>query len=106
MITFNDFKKMDLRIGQITAAERVPETDKLLKLTIDVGTETRQVVAGMADTYEPDALIGKQVPLLMNLEPKTIRGVESHGMILAADVEGRPVLLHPDKQVPPGSIVR
>ena len=97
---------MDLRIGQITAAERVPETDKLLKLTIDVGTETRQVVAGMADTYEPDALIGKQVPLLMNLEPKTIRGVESHGMILAADVEGRPVLLHPDKQVPPGSIVR
>ncbi len=106
MITFNDFKKLELRVGEITAAERVPETDKLLKLTIDVGTETRQIVAGMADTYEPDALVGKQVPVLMNLEPKTFRGVESHGMILAVDVEGKPVLLHPDRKVPPGSVVR
>ncbi|RTZ90321.1 MAG: methionine--tRNA ligase subunit beta [Deltaproteobacteria bacterium] len=106
MITFNDFKKLELRIGEITAAERVPETDKLLKLIIDVGTESRQVVAGMAEYYEPAELIGKQVPLLMNLEPKTLRGVESHGMILAVDVEGRPILLHPDQKVPPGSIVR
>ncbi|MBW1659632.1 MAG: methionine--tRNA ligase subunit beta [Deltaproteobacteria bacterium] len=106
MITFNDFKKLELRIGEITEAERVPDTDKLLKLTIDVGTETRQIVAGMADTYEPEALVGKQVPILMNLEPKTFRGVESHGMILAVDVDGKPVLLHPDKKVPPGSVIR
>ncbi len=106
MITFNDFKKLELRIGEITEAERVPDTDKLLKLTINVGTETRQIVAGMADTYEPEALVGKQVPILMNLEPKTFRGVESHGMILAVDVDGKPVLLHPDKKVPPGSVIR
>jgi len=106
MITFNDFKKLELRIGEITEAERVPDTDQLLKLTINVGTETRQIVAGMADTYEPEALVGKQVPILMNLEPKTFRGVESHGMILAVDVDGKPVLLHPDKKVPPGSVIR
>jgi len=106
MITFNDFKKLELRIGEITEAERVPDTDKLLKLTINVGTEPRQIVAGMADTYEPEALVGKQVPILMNLEPKTFRGVESHGMILAVDVDGKPVLLHPDKKVPPGSVIR
>ena len=106
MITFNDFKKLELRIGEIKAAERVPDTDKLLKLTVDVGPETRQIVAGMAEFYDPDALVGKQVPILMNLEPKTFRGVESHGMILAVDVDGKPVLLHPDRDVPPGSIIR
>jgi methionine--tRNA ligase beta chain len=106
MISFNDFKKLELRIGEIVEAERVPNTDKLLRLIIDTGTETRQIVAGMAESYEPASLIGKQVPVLMNLEPKSFRGIESHGMILAVDVEGQPVLLHPDKKVPPGSIVR
>jgi len=106
MISFNDFKKLELRIGEILEAEKVPNTDKLLRLTIDTGTETRQIVAGMAESYEPASLIGKQVPVLMNLEPKSFRGIESHGMILAVDVEGQPVLLHPDKKVPLGSIVR
>ncbi len=106
IVSFTEFKKLDLRIGQITAAEKVPKTDKLLKLTIDVGTEARQIVAGIAEYYDPAELIGKQIPLLMNLEPKAFRGVESHGMILAADVKGRPVLLHPESKVPPGSVVR
>jgi len=106
VITFDDFKKLELRVGEIKAAERVPETDKLLRLTVDLGTETRQIVAGMAEFYDPVHLIGKQVPVLANLEPRKFRGIESHGMILAVDVEGQPVLLHPDKKVPPGSIVR
>lgn len=106
MITFDDFKKMELRVREIRAAERVPETDKLLHITVDVGTETRQIIAGMAEFYDPSELVGMQVPILMNLEPKTFRGVESHGMILAVDVEGKPIFLHPDEKVPPGSIVR
>jgi len=106
VITFDDFKKLELRVGEIKAAERVPETDKLLRLTVDLGTETRQIVAGMAEFYDPAHLVGKQVPVITNLEPRKFRGIESHGMILAVDVEGQPVLLHPDKKVPPGCIVR
>lgn len=106
MITFDDFKKLELRVGEIKAAERVPETDKLLRLTVDLGTETRQIVAGMAEFYDPAHLVGKQVPVITNLEPRKFRGIESHGMILAVDVEGQPVLLRPDKKVPPGCIVR
>jgi methionine--tRNA ligase beta chain len=106
MISFDDFKKLDIRIGRIIAAERVQDTEKLLKIEIDVGTEKRQLVAGIAQSYEPDALIGKEIPVLLNLEPRTIRGVESHGMILAAVMDGKAVLMHPDKEVPPGSIIR
>jgi methionine--tRNA ligase beta chain len=106
MITYDDFKKLDIRIGTIVSAESVIGTDKLLKLEIDFGTEKRQIVAGIAETYQPDHLIGKDIPVLLNLEPRNIRGVESQGMILAADADGKPVLLHPDRQVPSGSIVR
>ncbi|MDQ7786507.1 MAG: methionine--tRNA ligase subunit beta [Thermodesulfovibrionales bacterium] len=106
MISFEDFKKLDIRIGKIIAAERVQDTEKLLKIEIDLGTEKRQLVAGIAQSYEPDALIGKEIPVLLNLEPRTIRGVESHGMILAAVSDGKAVLMHPDKEVPPGSIIR
>lgn len=106
MISFDDFKKLDIRIGRIIAAERIQDTEKLLKIEIDVGAEKRQLVAGIAQSYEPDALIGKEIPVLLNLEPRTIRGVESHGMILAAVMDGKAVLMHPDKEVPPGSIVR
>jgi methionine--tRNA ligase beta chain len=106
MISFDDFKKLDIRIGRVTAAEKVEGADKLLKLEIDIGTEKRQLVAGIAQNYEPDSLIGKEIPVLLNLEPRTIRGVESHGMILAAVMEGKAVLMHPDKEVPPGSIIR
>jgi methionine--tRNA ligase beta chain len=106
MITFEEFRKLDVRIGKILLAEKVEGTDKLMKLEIDLGAEKRQVVAGITEFYQPDQLVGKEIPVLVNLEPRTIRGTESHGMILAADVEGKPVLLHPDKEVPPGSVIR
>jgi methionine--tRNA ligase beta chain len=106
MISFDDFKKLDIRIGRVTAAEKVQGADKLLKLEIDIGAEKRQLVAGIAQDYKPDSLIGKEIPVLLNLEPRTIRGVESHGMILAAVMDGKAVLMHPDKEVPPGSIIR
>ena len=106
MITFDDFKKMDIRIGRIVGARKVPETDKLMQLEIDLGTEKRQVVAGIAEYYDPDSLVGLSIPVLLNLEPRKIRGIESQGMILAADDNGRPVLLSPEQEVPPGSIIR
>ena len=106
MINFDDFKKLEIRIGKILSAEKVEGTDKLLRLEIDFGAEKRQIVAGIAESYQPDQIIGRQVPVLMNLEPRTIRGVESQGMILAASVDGKPILLHPDGDVPPGTVVR
>ena len=106
MITFDDFKKLEIKIGKILSAEKVEGTDKLLKLEIDFGAEKRQIVAGIAETYQPDQIIGREVPVLTNLEPRSIRGVESQGMILAASVDGKPFLLHPDRDVPPGSEVR
>jgi methionine--tRNA ligase beta chain len=106
MITFEDFKKLEIKIGKIISAEKVPEADKLIKLEIDLGMEKRQVVAGIAQFYEPDYLIGKEIPVIVNLEPRKLKRVESQGMILAASAEGMPVLLYPEKDVPPGSIVK
>lgn len=106
MITFDDFKKIDMRIGKVLAAEKVEGTDKLMSITIDLGTEKRQLVAGIADMYEPQSLIGKEIPVLINLEPRKIRGIESQGMMLAVDVGGKPVIMHPDREVPPGSSIR
>ena len=105
MITFNDFMKLEIRIGKVLAAEKVEGTDKLIKLEIDLGTEKRVLVAGVAETYKPEYLVGKQVPVLANLEPRKIRGIVSQGMILAASVDGKPVVLHPEREVPPGSPV-
>jgi methionine--tRNA ligase beta chain len=106
MITNDDFMKLDIRIGTVRAADKVPGADKLIRLEIDLGGEQRQVVAGMAHTYAPEEFIGKQVPIVVNLEPRKLRGIESQGMILAVDVNGKPVLLLPDREVPPGSVVR
>lgn len=105
MITFADFQKMDIRIATIVEAERVAGADKLLKLVVDLGDEKRQLVAGIARQYQAKDVVGKQVPVLCNLEPAKIRGVESKGMILCA-AEPEPVLLLPVKQVPNGSKVR
>ncbi len=106
-ISFTDFKKLDIRIGTVTEAERVEDTDKLFKLTVDIGIETRTLVAGLGEVInDPKDLIGKQLPILTNLEPKTIRGITSQGMILAADEGGLPVLLHPERKIANGSIVR
>ena len=106
MITYDDFIKLDIRIGTVTSAEKVQGTDKLIRLEIDLGEGTRQVVAGMALTYTPQDFIGKQVPILVNLEPRKLKGIESQGMILAADVGGKPIMLIPEREVPPGSAVR
>lgn len=106
MITFNDFKKLDIRIGKVLSAEKISGTDKLMKLEVDFGTEKRLLVAGLAQFFEPEHLVGKEIPVLMNLESKKIKGIESQGMILAIDVDGKPILLHPEREVPPGSVIR
>ena len=107
MITIDDFQKLEIKIGTILEAEKVPDTDKLVKLIVDLGDEKRTIVAGIALAYpEADKLIGKQLPILTNLEPRTLRGLESHGMILCASSEDGIALLNPDKSVPPGSTVR
>ena len=106
MITFEDFNKLEIRIGKILSVQRVEGTDKLIELVVDIGVEQRSLVAGIAQWYSSEELIGKLIPVLVNLEPKKMRGITSNGMILAADVEGKPVLLHPDRDVPPGSIVK
>jgi methionine--tRNA ligase beta chain len=107
MVTFEDFKKLDIKIGKVKSAEKVPETDKLLKLIFDFGTENRQIIASLAEYFpEPETLIGKEMPVLMNLEPRNFKGNISEGMIIAADDGKRPVLLCPEEEIAPGSIVR
>ncbi len=107
VISFEEFQKLDLRIATVVSAERIPNTSKLLKVELLVGSEKRTVVAGIAEDYEPDTLIGRQVVYLANLEPKKLRGVESQGMILAAETEeGSAILLQPEKEVPSGARVR
>lgn len=107
-ITFDDFAKLDLRVGTITAAERVPKADKLLKLTIDIGEQLpRTVVSGIALHFDPATLPGQQVLLLANLEPRKMRGVESQGMVLMAeDPEGKLHFVRPDSVLPNGGEVR
>ena len=105
VIEYSDFAKLDIRICTIKNAEKVEGADKLLKLTVKVGTENRILMAGIAESYKPEDIIGKQIPMLFNLAPRKLRGVESQGMILAADIEGKAVLLHPDKKVKDGCSV-
>lgn len=106
-INFDDFAKIELRTGIILQAEKVQKADKLLKLEIDLGFEKRTVVSGIAQHYEPEAIIGKQVTVVVNLAPRKMRGIESAGMILMAeDAEGRLSFVTPENPVPPGSEVR
>ncbi len=106
-VSFSEFKKLDIRVGEIVSAERIPGSRKLLKLKVNLGSEERQLVAGLAEHYTPEELVGKQIVVLANLQPRKFMGVESQGMLLAAVVgeEGKPVLLTPEKKVPPGSPV-
>jgi len=106
MISFEEFNKLQIRIGLILEAERIEGTDKLLKLKVDFGDEKRQIVSGIAEFYKPGQLIDKQFPFVVNLEPRIIRGVESQGMILAIGTEDKIVLLKPQKKVPVGAGVR
>jgi len=106
MVSIDEFRKMDLRIAKVISAERIPKTDKLLKLEIDLGEERRTIVAGIAEVYSPEELVGREIVVIANLEPAKIRGVISQGMLLAAtDKDGKPVILRPDKEVDPGSKV-
>jgi methionyl-tRNA synthetase len=106
-ITFEQFEQMDLRAAKVVAAERVPKTDKLIKITLDLGVETRTVVSGIATWYTPEELVGKMVTYLANLAPRKIRGVESAGMVLLAeDHLGHAALVSPDPLLAPGAIIR
>ena len=100
--SFGRLQKLDLRVGRIVTAEPVPKADQLLKLTVDVGQEQRTVVAGIATSYRPEALVGKNIILVANLAPRTLRGVESQGMVLAAESDGQIVLAGFDAPVNPG----
>jgi methionyl-tRNA synthetase len=103
-IAIDDFAKVDLRVGLVKVAERVPKSDKLLRLEIDIGTEVRQVLAGIAEAYAPETLVGRKVVIVANLAPRKMRGLESNGMIVAASLEGgRPVLASFLEDVPIGA---
>lgn len=124
-ISFEDFIKLEIKIGKILTAERVEGSDKLIKLEVDFGSETisvpaegeetakeeikpirRQIVAGIGKAYTPESLIGKECPFAFNLAPRMLKGLESQGMILCPSDNGSPVLLHPDKEIQPGSVVK
>ncbi|MBN2119486.1 MAG: hypothetical protein JW734_00340 [Candidatus Omnitrophica bacterium] len=104
-ISFEDFSKMVLKVGTIKQAELHPNADKLYVLKVDLGDKEVQLVAGIKVSYSLDELAGKQIVVLENLEPKALRGVESQGMLLAANSDKGPVLLQPEKQVPAGAII-
>ena len=104
-ITIDEFSKMELRMGKILSAEKIEGADKLYKLSVDMGGEVRTICSGVAQFYQPEELVGKTVPVITNLAPRVMRGVESRGMILMADNDG-PVLLTPIREVPPGSLVK
>lgn len=106
MINYDHFAALELRTATVTAAERVEGSEKLLKLQLDLGPElgARQIVAGIGKAYEPQALVDTQIVIVANLEPRALMGHESNGMLLAArDADGVPVLLRPERPVPPGS---
>ncbi len=106
-ITMDDFMKVELRTAKVLAAEKVPNSRKLIKLSIDVGTEQRTLVAGIAEAYEPEALIGRTIVMVFNLKPAKLMGIESNGMVLAASPDGgKPTLVGFDQEIPPGTRVR
>jgi methionyl-tRNA synthetase len=106
-ISIDDFMKVDLRVAKVLTAEKVPNSRKLVKLTIDAGTEQRTLVAGISEAYEPEALVGRTIVIVFNLKPAKLMGIESNGMVLAASPEGgKPTLVGFDQEVSPGARVR
>tara|TARA_B110000305_G_scaffold74104_1_gene83119 strand:+ start:667 stop:2727 length:2061 start_codon:yes stop_codon:yes gene_type:complete len=106
-ITFDEFSKMDLRVGTITEAEKIEKADKLLKLTVDTGIDVRTVVSGIAEHFKPEEVIGQKVSILLNLAPRKIRGVESQGMILMAETDqGELAFVSPNKEINAGNTIR
>ncbi|HBL29343.1 MAG TPA: methionine--tRNA ligase subunit beta [Acidobacteria bacterium] len=107
LIAIDKFFETELKVGTVLTAERVPKSEKLIKLQVDLAEETpRQIVAGIGLAYQPEELVGKQVAVVANLQPAKLMGIESQGMVLAASIDGKPVLLHPDKAVPAGTQVK
>ena len=111
-ISYDDFAKTELRVGTIRAAERVEGSDKLIRLSVDVGEtdeasieKPRQIVAGIGKGYAPEDLVSRQIVVVINLEPRKLMGLESQGMLLAAGADV-PVLLTPDREVTPGAVIR
>jgi methionyl-tRNA synthetase len=106
-ITYDDFKKLDLRVAEIRAVEEIPGADKIYKLTVDLGGETRELVAGIKLFYDQASLLGRKIVVLANLEPRIIRGITSHGMLLAASLEDKSnvVVLTVEKTIDNGSRV-
>jgi len=106
-ISFDDFQKMDIRVVTVLAAEKVAKTKKLLKLKVNTGVDTREIISGIAEYYQPEELVGKQVLMLINLTPKNIKGVDSHGMVLMAEnADGTLSIMQPHKHVKEGSTVK
>ncbi len=106
-LSIDEFMKIDLRVAKILTAERVPNSKKLMKIDIELGAERRTIVAGIAEAYEADALVGRHVAIVANLKPAKLMGVESNGMLLAASPDGgKPILLAFDGEVPTGTRIR
>jgi methionyl-tRNA synthetase len=105
-ITIDEFAKVQLRVGQILEAEKVEGSRKLIKLRVDIGSEVRQVVAGIAEAYDPAALINKKIILVANLKPAKLMGIESNGMVVAASADGKPILATFIEDVPNGALLR
>jgi methionyl-tRNA synthetase len=106
MVSFEDFKKMDLRVAKIIEVQNHPDADRLYVLRIDVGDEVKQIVAGIREHYSIRDLVGKKIVVVNNLESTVIRGEESHGMLLAANSENIPIILVPERDVPEGTQIR
>jgi len=105
-ITIEEFAKVQLRVGQILEAEKIEGSRKLMKLRVDIGTEVRQLVAGIAEAYEPASLINRKIVVVANLKPAKLMGVESNGMVVAASVDGKPVLATFAEDVPNGALLK
>jgi methionyl-tRNA synthetase len=104
-ITLEEFKKVEIRMGKITAAEKVADADKLLKFQVDFGEFQRQIVSGIAESFTPEEMIGKTLPFVINLEYRKFKGEESQGMLMAIDAGDKTVLLEPASEVPAGTEV-
>jgi methionyl-tRNA synthetase len=106
MISIDDFRKVELKVATVKSAEAHPNADKLIVLQVDLGSEQRQICAGIRNHYTPEELVGKQVVVVANLETAKLRGLESQGMLLAASDDGRVIILTPEKQVLAGAQVK
>ncbi len=106
MITFDEFKKVEIKTARVLAVKNHPDADRLYVVDVDLGDEKRQVVAGIREHYTPEELIGKDVAIIVNLEPATIRGVESNGMLLAGSRDKTLSILTLDRPLPPGSVIK